>query len=97
MGMGSRAVRSADCSRRSARSPEIELLVLMFADGVSSHHNPLFMRYKINRRLRRFETIEALGTVAKRYCTLQLSRAQPPKAARLVAGASGMTLLSGRN
>jgi hypothetical protein len=69
----------------------------MFADGVSSHHNPLFMRYKINRRLRRFETIEALGTVAKRYCTLQLSRAQPPKAARLVAGASGMTLLSGRN
>jgi hypothetical protein len=47
--------------------------------------------------VRRSEAIEALGTVAKRYCTLQLSRAQPPKAVRLVAAASGMTLLSGRN
>lgn len=42
-----------------------------------------FEAYKIIRRLRRFPTIEALGAVAKRYCTLQLPRAQPPKADRL--------------
>lgn len=42
-----------------------------------------FEAYKIIQRLRRFPTIEALGAVAKRYCTLQLPRAQPPKADRL--------------
>ncbi len=90
-------MRKPHPGRGSAGATQIGVLLLMFADGVSSHRNPLFMGYKIIRRLRRSEAIEALGTVAKRYCTLQLSRAQPPKAVRLVAAASGMTLLSGRN
>lgn len=97
MGLDTRSLRSTHRCGRPAGTTEVELLVVMFADGVSSHRNPLFMGYKIIRRLRRSEAIEALGTVAKRYCTLQLSRAQPPKAVRLVAAASGMTLLSGRN
>jgi hypothetical protein len=97
LGLDARTLRGPDCASRPAGPAQVVLLVLMFADGVSSHRNPLFMGYKIIRRLRRSEAIEALGTVAKRYCTLQLSRAQPPKAVRLVAAASGMTLLSGRN
>lgn len=97
MELDARSLHRPDRGRRSPGAAQVELLAVMFADGVSSHRNPLFMGYKIIRRLRRSEAIEALGTVAKRYCTLQLSRAQPPKAVRLVAAASGMTLLSGRN